>query len=252
MRWFALLLVAWSAQGQLPVVPLPQSKPNTAITPATLGARYWWAFEDNPTNVNVTNWLDRIAGFALTNGANSLRPTNSSTGVGFNGSTYLTNINPFIITCGAPGCQTTTAPDSTNGSLWVIMSAQVSTLSGLVTEETAGGKGLFTVATKQLEWFGGANTIFANYQTGTPIDIGVCVTNSGSVVNSYFTNGVLAAQHADGLANSPESNVGSYGSSGGSSPFTGKITDVVYFSRYLSQGEITSLHTYAQTRGVTP
>lgn len=52
------------------------------LFPANLG--YYWVYVDMPTNILVTNWVDRIQGSVWTNGAaDTTRPTNSDLGVHF-------------------------------------------------------------------------------------------------------------------------------------------------------------------------
>lgn len=57
----------------------------------------YWEFTDTThvltTNAAVTNWIGKLQGTVLTNGASSLRPTNSASGVGFSGTQVLTNLN---------------------------------------------------------------------------------------------------------------------------------------------------------------
>lgn len=62
-------------------------------------AEYWEYNDTNhvlTTNAAVTNWIGKLQGTALTNGATSLQPTNSSRGVGFNNK-WLTNYSGPVV-----------------------------------------------------------------------------------------------------------------------------------------------------------
>lgn len=93
MKWILLLFSCLPCLAQFPYsgttwcllssgVPSPLSIP---------GLAQWYVYSDQPTNITMSNWVDRIQGLYMTNGDASTRPTNSSLGVGFNGSTFLTN-----------------------------------------------------------------------------------------------------------------------------------------------------------------
>jgi len=58
---------------------------------ALSAAVHRWVYSDLTNNAPVTNWIDRIAGSVWTNGAIANRATNSSSGVFFDSSHYLTN-----------------------------------------------------------------------------------------------------------------------------------------------------------------
>lgn len=87
---------------QLPIIPLYQILSAGPITPASFmpGLAEYWEFTDPvnvlTTNAAITNWIGRLQGTILTNGAATLRPTNSASGTGWKGTPVLTN-NPFVI-----------------------------------------------------------------------------------------------------------------------------------------------------------
>lgn len=86
---------------QLPVVPFTVPVASTGSQspiPFFPNLAEYWEFTSTSltTNAAVSNWIGAIQGIILTNGATTLRPTNSSSGVGFSGTKYLTNL-PFAV-----------------------------------------------------------------------------------------------------------------------------------------------------------
>ena len=124
---------------------------------------------------------------------------------------------------------------------------------GIACNDNTGGGGLFTVSTRQIKWFGNSTLTFGNYALDTPIDIVCCLTN-GAVVSTFYTNGVVAGTVTTAPASQKELVYGAANNAGGSMQlfFNGKITDIAYYTNYLTAAQASTLHTYAMTRGVSP
>ncbi len=95
MRFAWLILTCCSCWAQLPVIPLPLLASGAAPPPiqfATNGLAYRWVSSDLANNTAISgNWTDRVQGVSWLQGASSLQPTNSSTGVWTDSTHYLTN-----------------------------------------------------------------------------------------------------------------------------------------------------------------
>lgn len=238
-----LSLCAWSCLGQLPVVPL-QTTPSTGIPGPTSipGLRYWWVASDLPLNVKVTNWFDRIQGFVLTNTTDSLRPTNSSAGVGFNSSTWLQFSNSFIETINSTGS-------------WFVVAAPTTSSGGfasIIGGADGAGYGLYSGSGGTLRYFGaGGNGTISAFVSGTTYDIGITITNNTGQ-NSFYTNGVLRTTFTSGAFGGVGGTL-YMGRDGPGDAYNGKIKELLYYSNKVSQASITTLHTYfTNTYGFSP
>lgn len=96
MKWILSLFLCWSASAQLPVIPyvVPLLSSSLTVTNFAPYVAEAWEFTNNSvtTNASVTNWIGQIQHIPMTNGASTLRPTNSASGLGFGASEILTNI----------------------------------------------------------------------------------------------------------------------------------------------------------------
>ena len=91
MRFLLPFLFTLTCAAQLPTIPFV-SQPQSGVVPIGPGLAHWWVFSDVATNVVVSNqWSDRIVGLLMEQGDPTLRPTNSSLGVRFQGAQQLTN-----------------------------------------------------------------------------------------------------------------------------------------------------------------
>lgn len=100
MKALVLLIVSCSlAFAQSPLLTgsgIDWTKPSASSVPdptTVPGLQNWWVSSDLTNNLIVTNWVDRISGYTLTNGNTTagIRPTNSTYGVTFDGTSFLTN-----------------------------------------------------------------------------------------------------------------------------------------------------------------
>lgn len=224
MKWIIPTLFCLVASAQLPVIPFrPVS---SSVTPRSFGGLvYWWVSSDLQTNVNVTNWVDRVSSNVKTNGADSLRPTNSATGIGFTGTTFLTNTVPFAV--------------PSPGTFWIIISPQVPSSNG-ATESTVqvGGFGmLYTTSGNTLRPFASGNATFASYAAGIWYAVGEVANNVANDVR-YFTNTVFITHNNNGF--SVGGNMNFTGKDGAGDPYKGKILEIAYYNTILTDDQITN------------
>lgn len=210
------------------------------------GVSYWWVSSDLPTNGYVTNWIDKIKGSAWTNGAaGTTRPTNTLTGVYFDGSKSqrLTNSGVYF--------SSGTAEPSTH---WIIINR-------------VGGGAFQDFLDYQndgvLNWyFDNANryatmmTPTATYDGRSPTNqwFDWCITmESGGSGHVFYTNGVPAITNKIGQTwtATPWKLMGGISVNG---YFTGYIRELAVWSNHLATAsEVANLHTYAtNTYGYTP
>ncbi len=252
MKCFALLMLsAFPALGQL---TLQQIQPffNGSGAAAVVGtppnqivnARFWWHWSDaGATNANVVSWTDRIGGLILTNQATTKQPTNSALGVGFNGSTYLTNTSPFQILVGT----------GRTGSVWVVCSLVTSAgaLGGVTCDNTSGGGGLFESSGNQFKWFGaGGSGTVCDFVSGANIrDFALLITNTVSGQMLFYTNNVFINTPGIGAGDTtnPQRWVGcsETGSDTAVNFAKMKLLDLAYFYGKLTAADLTGLHTWA-------
>lgn len=244
-----ILFLCYSVKAQLPVVQLPQLNNAVVTTPQTLGARYWWVSSDLTTNVNVTNWVDRIQSFVFTNGDDSLRPTNSATGVGFDGSHWLSN---------TPGFDWETSGAGT-ASVWVVFSPVTAAAAngGFLASDSSAGSGIYSPSGNQMKNFGDkGNATMFNFVSGNTYDMAITISNiAGQTYN--WTNNVFATTAIAGQPNrtAGHSNQIYLAKDGQASPvfFKGKVLELVWFYSNIEASVISQLHTYATNKyGYTP
>lgn len=211
------------------------------------GLAYWWNSLDLTNNVTVTNWFDRIQGVVLTNGNLSARPTNSAYGVGFGGSTFLTN----SVLGGGP----ISAPVSYFIVLkWTDPNNTLSPITGYGT----GGSALRTVlgsqtwantfalgcrwvevrgSTTKITCLGGGT---ASVPTNSIITLAGCF--NGIATGNYYTNGVQSYS-----AGSQTYTFDKVGSDDDGNIFKGYISQVLVFTNFLSADNVSNLNYYAQS-----
>lgn len=239
MKWIlSFLLFTSTCFGQLTMQsmqPFFNGNLSPAVTPRSFGGLvYWWVSSDLQTNVNVTNWVDRVSSNVKTNGADSLRPTNSATGIGFTGTTWLTNTTPFAV--------------PSPGTFWILISPQVPASNG-ATESTVqiGGNGmLYMTAANTMRPFASGNTAFASYAAGVWYAVGEAANNVANDVR-YFTNKVFITHNNNGF--SVGGNMNFTGKDGAGAPYKGKILEIAYYNILLTDDQITNnvtgLYAYA-------
>jgi hypothetical protein len=248
MKWILSLLLCWSASAQLPIIPY-SIPPSGFPDPSTIsGARFWFHSGDYTLNTKVTNLFDRINLVNYwTNGAVSLQPTNSSGGIGFDGTTWLSNSAPFNIV--TSGIQKT-------GSVYIIFApvTPAGSLGGAVNDSTSGGNGLYTATGPLMKYFGaGGSGTICNFASGTLFDLAMVITNTGAGQNLFYTNSIFINNNAgDGDTTNPQRFMGKDGQV---SPafFKGKILDLIYYYGAISQSDINKIHKWAtNTYNFTP
>lgn len=247
----AITLLASPLCAQVPGPGLPYYAGGgpLSVTPGSLGARYWWVSSDNALNVKIGQWADRVQGVVLSNSVSASTPTNSSGGVGFSGTTFLTNQVTPTIFIGTPGASSPT------GSVWIVFSPQTppGTTGGIMTG--VDGHGLFEFTSgNTLQFFGnsGSGTICA-FTPGNTYDMAIIKTNSNADL-LFYTNGVSRIAFAAGdFATGGFTELGTDTESGGPFLYKGKVLEVAFFYSNIPPSIVTSLHTYAtNTYGFSP
>lgn len=99
-RFIFVFLACLSCKAQLPILPTTLLSSSSIPDPTTVpGLALWWVSSDLSVGPKVSDWVDRIQGKHWTNGNSAKQPTNSATGVYFDGSvTVLTNDGSFKLT----------------------------------------------------------------------------------------------------------------------------------------------------------
>lgn len=233
----AVLLLPWLAHGQLLIDPYRFSTP---FTPASLPTiRHWWIHSDLVADAPITNWIARISGFGLGQASVILRPTNSSTGVHFPGTLFLTNSPSFNEVVG------------TTGSVWVcITPITPASFGGIVAGSSGAGRGIFTTSGNVFRVFGESGSpTFGAFVSGNALDIAIGITSVST--NAFWTNGVLNSVQAAGAIFNNDVNFA--GKDGSGLFYNGRIREIAFFTGLLTATEVANLHTYATNLyGYTP
>lgn len=196
-----------------------------------------------PTNAPVTNWIDRIQGAGAGQASAANRPTNSSTGVRFNGSAwYLTN-QPTFLTLGAT--------ETTNkASLFLIIKPETgpSAWSAILQRVEAGALGVFAKSTDDLHLYGNnGNNSIRTFVSGEWLDVVITAVTNATVC---YTNGVAQSTNTSGMG----WNQGYFGadlSDGGL--YKGYLLEVAWYYNNLDATAVGNLHKYATNKyGYTP
>lgn len=214
------------------------------FTPRSLpGLGYWWVFSDMPTNINVTNWVDRIQSSVWTNkNTDASRPTNSSLGVHFKRSSqqWLTNELKAVF--------------DTNSSHFLIL--ERTTAGGfqdILDCKNTGDSELMMFNDNKLTWWGGAQQADGVPPLSAFFDFCFMPSLAENKIR-WYTNGL--ASNTNNSTAIP-ANFCSWGWLGGiafSGYFDGYIKEIlIWTNRVLSSSEIAQLHTYyTNLYGYTP
>lgn len=230
---------------QLPVIPfvVPSSAfpawPNDPTNISGLTAR--WIFVDlAATNIVITNWVDEIQGIISTNGNSAARPTNSSLGVGFNGTTFLTNNNKI---------DQTVSPYSGKPISWfVVLERTVSTgllgtfdLYSFDGSHSVGNTDFIRRQPSAWNFTGGSGNHVA---TGSFLTIEM--SDDPITVHGY-TNGVVATGLAFGSL-TPLFKMTGIADTFGSQGMIGYIKEICIWTNVLSGTDALHVHQYATNR----
>lgn len=211
-----------------------------------------WVASDVPLNNVVSNqWADRIQGVLLQQGDGTKQPTNSSLGVYFNGTWFLTNVAKTF-NAGGGGF-----------AVLAILNQDVTTGTQMgITDDTHTGDGIpqFNTGGGSTFWVRGASgSDFQDMKFVNPgntlHDILFCPTN-GAANSTCFTNGV--ATPCTIAANSQQPNMVGFGrESGGTQLFHGYLRELIVWTNQasftFSSVNVSNVHYYAtNTYGFTP
>lgn len=210
--------------------------------PSTIsGIRYYWVSEDLAQGVVTANWIDRINGYGIGNSTGAGQPTNTTSGVHFNGAQFLTNSPVFD-----PTTNTVPLPGQTVGGYWIVLAPTTPAgLFGCFVASDAGAFGLYVTSGGIWRIFGECGSpTWGAYSSGTKYDLAVNDTSCGT--NAFYLNGSLSSS---GVTAGFYNNVSDIGRQhNGLLPFKGYILEIAFFSRQLTAAEITTLHAYAAAK----
>lgn len=154
------------------------------MTPTNIfnGVAYWWVASDNPSNVIVSNWVDRIQAVVKTNGDTTVRPTNNSlVGVYFNSS-----VGQFVTNA--------TLNNSTAlNTYWLVMQRDGNHAGNLVGQSISANFPGFLISGSGSPQMFSAGQLFTGpvLPNATMIDVlFVCERNGVNQTNAFYTNGV--------------------------------------------------------------
>ena len=213
MRLLIFLLSASACFGQLTVQQMEPFFKGAGVPsvfyPTNLPGVWirWWVASDNPTNITITNWVDRVVAAQLTNTL-ALSPTNSALGMGFNGSTYLqwkdiltTDNNSSVTNVVFLIMQPITPSTDFSGVYGIRDVAQYST-----------GRGLMTRTTGAYQWNDGVfQADICKFTSGSYQDMAIVGPEATSTTSMlFYTNGILgfSAANAGWLTSRPHNVVG--------------------------------------------
>lgn len=211
------------------------SSTSSEIQPTVSGLGYWWVASDLPTNTIVTNWVDRINGLVFKNDNTSDRPTNSVQGIGFDGSSELTN--------------TGFCPSFTNGFFIIIKRSVQGAWNPIDLSYTFRSYSVYNcdlvgIQSPTILWAGANRTL----PTNSWITLGWTYTTNTA---RYYTNGVFTGT-APLIANLTAGTLAARrllgGQGNGSIYFTGFVREYLGFTNRLTDDDMTNLHYYATTK----
>jgi hypothetical protein len=246
----ALALLAWKVSGQhfgglamhLDFAADPPAT-QTSFTPASIaGLAYWWNSEDLPTNTIVTNWIDRIQGVTPTQGDPTARPTNHVYGVGFNGSTFLTN-PPVGNSVGVGAFFMVVRWTDPDKALSPITSYDNGSAHRRILLASSSWAGTWNNGCR-LTWIGDGGTKVAPIEgTGArsvPTNSTITLAYD-QATTTFYTNGVVS-KTAIGLG---AYKVESIGHDPDGSFFVGHIREILIYTNGLSAAGVSNLHFFA-------
>lgn len=231
MNWI-LIFLCLPAFGQLPVLPFAPALQSSVPGPTSIsGLGYYWVSSDLTVGATVTNWVDRIQSAVWTN-SGSLQPTNSASGVCFDGSKTLTN-NVLFSFAG-----------SNNYKLWIVMkNVRNTTVENFYNQlGTANNSG---------QAFGGGNVIDPVSQAPRFIAITniiqdwlVCGTGNNVLTTTRTNN--ISTGYAGVLTASGNNLLASFASTAnGNARGFFYVVEVAWFTNDITSVQADTLHKYA-------
>lgn len=226
---------------------------STQFAPTDIqGLAYWWNSVDLTNNVTATNWIDRIQGVVLTNGNLSARPTNSVYGVGFGGSTFLTNSvlggGPIAAPLSYFMIVKWTDPNNTLSPI-TGYGTGASTLRVYLASKTWADT--FASGCRWVEARGASTKITclgagtASVPTNSVITLSGCF--DGGATGNYYTNGVLSFS-----AGSQTFTFDQVGHESDGNFFKGYINQILVYTNFLSATSVSNLNYYATSIAIDP
>lgn len=239
-----LLLTALAGLGQvMPVHRRPVPPANSLWTPTSVPTiRYWWVSGDLAANSNITNWTDRIQSYVAYQPNTNNSPSNTSSGLYFNGTnTYLLLNGPFPSTN-----YVYTNQMSFMAVLKPLTIPSSGTWAGILGTNDSFTFGLHnTGAYYYLGQIG--STDFGAWQNNTPMDV-ICTYKPST--NVFYTNGVKVSIAVGDLSFPFYIK---YVATGQGNYYKGYISEIMWFSNSITASEAAQLHSYATNKyGYSP
>ncbi len=211
-----------------------------SITPTTIGQlQRWWNFRDLTVGITVSNqWSDRVYTEPMWMMNTSLSPTNSTSGVRFNGAQRLTNNAVPLNGTGA------------TNTIGLVFTFENSSQSPTIFHGGSGQGGILIATSSKLEWDANNVDVSSALPASTLIDV-VAVQTNNNAGTIFYTNGLLSLATANAFHQSPF-NLG-WDVTGSSGPLKGYILHVLYWSNLLSASDVSNFHYWrTNTEGGTP
>lgn len=227
--------------------PLTFPGPNTLMDTSGAVARYLWMDTDLPIGA-VSNWIDRIQSVNAYQTEPLKYPTNTTTGVAFDGATTSANADWLLITNGG----ITLAPQYTIWIYWQF-DGTGNAFQSLINATNA-ARGLFYVPTAGFgyEFFSpGAFVSGQNYlSAGNRTDVAIV---SQATTLQFYTNGLAMTNTVTAPTITYQEIGASSTNSGFQNGLKGRIRTIAIWTNVVGSSNITALHTWATNNfGSTP
>lgn len=229
---------------------------NPLIPQTISGLYYWWRSSDLAVGNKVTNWIDRIQGASLTNETAATQPTNSASGVYFDGTMFLTNNPEFGLTSEnttGGGCTIffilkwgdstlTRAPYLSSRSNGVATANRTYSLisKALADSSNSGSRWLKMEGTSTWVPLLGADS--GAYSIPTNQVITLCTAKTWSTTTDSYTNGVLSKS---GITTDGSERFAKIGADYGGWFWKGTIIEEMIYTNVLTSLQISNLNYYA-------
>lgn len=234
----ALLAGCWIASGQT-IIGRPMMPLQPAFPLPSGGIKHWWVASDLSSSP-VSDWVDRISGYHITQTSGTLQPAWSTNGVTFDGSNDTMNITN-VVSGGSAG---------SDAVLCVV------TLNSVVNQMWLGevysaGKIYFGWNGSGVLYSGSGGTGGSGFTAPRTLDFFACKTTN-SAPYYLFTNNVVNWFNTQ--AWNSNVNLDRLGSGNGNQYFNGTIKElIIWTNKTFIQSELDTIHAYVtNSYGITP
>lgn len=188
------------------------------------GMAYYWDYSDIAVGSTVPSWTDKIQGKVLSNSVAGSRPTNSSSGVYFNNTTFLTNLSVFSF--------------GPKASVWIVFNLRVLQSSTFIAYAGSGYAGFYITSSKFNVYHSAANHL-ATSTLASGVTYDTLYAWGNVYTNAVFSSTVTT--------NSAAQNVNNFGGVySGLSPLDGYIKFIgVWTNTQLTASDAVTLYNYS-------